>query len=282
MTKIMLPLGFIGAGNMGEAFIGALTKTGLCQPSNILISDIDKARLNLIKSSFGVQIAPDNRHVFDACRTVVLAVKPQQMETVLCELAKALAAQTDRKLIISIAAGYRIQKMEQLLYHSLNDDHQKKLPLIRVMPNTPALVLSGMTGLSSNRYATAEDITAARTLLQAMGKVLEFEEQDLDAVTAVSGSGPAYVFYLIEAMIEAGLQLNLNPQNARELTLETLKGAVALMEQRGESAESLRRKVTSPGGTTEAALRVIERHRVKQTIIEAILAAADRSRQLSG
>jgi len=149
------------------------------------------------------------------------------------------------------------------------------------MPNTPALVLEGMAGMSSNKYVDNNDLADAKKILGSMGKVIEFDEKDLDAVTALSGSGPAYVFYLIESMIEGGINVGLNPDSAKILTLATLKGSVKLIENLNESPEILRNKVTSPGGTTEAALKVFEANDVKQNIIKAILAAASRSKELS-
>jgi len=149
------------------------------------------------------------------------------------------------------------------------------------MPNTPALVLAGMSGMTPNRNSVPDDISTARTILEAMGKVIEFKEESLDAVTALSGSGPAYVFYLVESMIQGGIDMGLDPYDASILTLTTLKGSVALIEEIGESPELLRRRVTSPGGTTEEAFKVLEKKRVKETIIEAMAAAARRSKELS-
>jgi pyrroline-5-carboxylate reductase len=138
-----------------------------------------------------------------------------------------------------------------------------------------------MAGMSGNSYAGASDLNQARDLLAAVGRVIEFEEKDLDAVTALSGSGPAYVFYVIEALVEAGAGLGLRPSHALELTLETIKGSVRLLEETGEAPASLRKKVTSKGGTTEAALNVLDRHGVKGHLMDAIRAAAERSKELS-
>ena len=149
------------------------------------------------------------------------------------------------------------------------------------MPNTPALVLKGVSGLSANRHASSEDVQSAQRILAAMGSVVIFEESDLDAVTALSGSGPAYAFFLAESMIDAGIALGLTPEKARELTIGTMKGAVAMMEAGNEPPEELRRKVTSPGGTTEAAFKVFDKNNVRQVIVDALTAAADRSRELS-
>jgi pyrroline-5-carboxylate reductase len=204
------------------------------------------------------------------------------MQSVLAEITNSAQYAIDQhKLVISIAAGIPIEKIEEHLYAPLTEAATQKLPIIRVMPNTPALVLTGMSGMSGNRFAQPADINITQTLLEAMGKVIIFDEKDLDAVTALSGSGPAYLFYLAEAMIEAGIRLDLDPNNAVVLALQTLKGAVQLMEEKLETPESLRRKVTSPGGTTEAAITLLEQNNVKETFISAISAAAKRSKELS-
>jgi pyrroline-5-carboxylate reductase len=195
---------------------------------------------------------------------------------------RLFAETTGRKLILSIAAGIRISMFEEYLYPAIDAVQQARLPILRAMPNTPALVRSGMTGLCANRHATADDIGLIRKLLSAMGQIIDCTENEMDAVTALSGSGPAYCFYLAESMIEAGIELGFSPAVAAELTVNTLKGAVALLEQSKESPETLRGRVTSPGGTTEAAIRVLDEHFVKQAFVSAILAAARRSKELSG
>jgi pyrroline-5-carboxylate reductase len=157
----------------------------------------------------------------------------------------------------------------------------RMLPIVRVMPNTPALVLSAVSAMSANRFATAEDANHARLILQAVGDVMEFEEEALDAVTALSGSGPAYVYYLVESMIHAGVRVGLDRAAAAALTLATLKGAAKLLAASGEPAEELRRKVTSPGGTTAAALEVFETRGFQEIVVEAITAATRRARELS-
>jgi pyrroline-5-carboxylate reductase len=275
-------IGIIGGGNMGEAFAGAMIQTGIFQPSFIIISDIMPDRLKILKKTYGINITQDNFMVFDSCDVLILAVKPQQMDDLLTGISKhPHFAVKKRKLIISIAAGITIGKIEHLLYKSLDDNSRKMLPVIRVMPNTPALVLQGMSGMSSNRHARQEEIDMTRKILEAMGHVIEFDEQHIDAVTALSGSGPAYVFYLIESMIAAGMEMNFNYEDAKMLTLNTIKGSVALMEARSDTAEELRKKVTSPGGTTEAAFKILEKNQVKQTFMQAIIAAANRASELS-
>jgi pyrroline-5-carboxylate reductase len=282
MTPFDRLIGFIGAGNMAEAFIGAIIGSGLLPPAGLCAADVDADRLRTLADRYGIATYADNFQVYASCDLVVLAVKPQQMQAVLTGIAgHDRYGAPRRKLILSIAAGYPLAKIAAVLYPPLDEHGRKNLPIVRVMPNTPALVLTAMSGMSANRYATAEDLDDARRLLEAVGKVVTFPEKDLDAVTALSGSGPAYVFYLAEALIAAGVRVGLSRADAELLTVTTLKGAVKLLETTGESAEALRRKVTSPGGTTEAAVKVFEARGFKPTIIEAIGAAAKRAEELS-
>lgn len=282
MAKINKKTGFIGAGNMAEAFIGAVTRAGIIPSAMIYASDVNSERLNMLKKTYGISVTDDNFKIFSMCDIVVLAVKPQQMSDVLFQIANRNEYGIERrKMVISIAAGVPLGKLENLLYAPLEKEKSGILPIIRVMPNTPALVLAGISGMTPNRNAVPDDISTARTILEAMGKVIEFKEEALDAVTALSGSGPAYVFYLVESMIQGGIDMGLDPYDASILTLTTLKGSVALIEEIGESPELLRRRVTSPGGTTEEAFKVLEKKRVKETIIEAMAAAARRSKELS-
>jgi pyrroline-5-carboxylate reductase len=275
-------IGFIGGGNMGEAMLGALIHSGLYRPDQIQVSDVSTERLETLAKTYGIQTGSDNVGLFSACGTVVLAVKPQQMGGILSQIVQSPEyGIRQRKLVISIAAGIPIHRIETALYAPLDPDTRKKLPIIRVMPNTPALVLAGISGMSPNAHAAPEDLRTAQSVLEAMGRVIVFKEKDLDAVTALSGSGPAYVFYLIEAMIQAGILAGLTPEDASALTISTVEGSVKLLKARNESPESLRRKVTSPGGTTEAALNIMEKNQVKEHMVTAILAAARRAGELS-
>ncbi len=283
MGAMDLKTGFIGGGNMAEAFTGALISSDIYNSSQIYISDVSADRLDVMAKTYGVSAVNDNFDVFMKCDIVILAVKPQVMDDVLSEIARHPDYSINsRKLIISIAAGITIQTIEDILYRPLAGSTHENLPIVRVMPNTPALVLSGMSGMSPNQYADKEDLGKTRTILEGIGKVAEFKEEELDAVTALSGSGPAYVFYLAESMIDAGIKIGLNPEEACLLSMETLKGAVKLMDKSDETPEELRRRVTSPGGTTEAAFKVLDGSRVKGNIIDAITAAAARSKELSG
>jgi pyrroline-5-carboxylate reductase len=274
--------GIIGAGNMAEAFVGGVLASKLFKASDVCVSDVNDQRLEFMAATYGVRTESDNAALFNGNDIIILAVKPQLMGQILSQIAPGPDHElANRKLIVSIAAGIRIEKIEAVLYESLVPEKRSLLPIIRVMPNTPALVLKGVSGMSGNRYASPEDIQNARDILSALGTVAVFDESDLDAVTALSGSGPAYVFFLAEAMIQAGVQLGLAPKDARDLAVGTIKGAAALMEARDESPELLRQNVTSPGGTTEAAFRVMDNHNTREVIIDAIQVAADRSRELS-
>jgi pyrroline-5-carboxylate reductase len=283
VAEFDVTIGFIGAGNMGEAFIDAVIKSGLLVAAKISVADVDPGRLDYLNEKYGVTVLRDNGKLFQSCRMVVLAVKPQQLPAVLKDVSGRRGYRlSERKLVISIAAGFAIRKMEEILYPPLDAESVRNLPIIRVMPNTPALVLSAVSGMSPNRFVTEEDARVARTLLQAVGEVIEFEEEALDAVTALSGSGPAYVFYLVESMTEAGIKMGLEPAAAASLAAATLRGAAKLLEASGEPPEELRRKVTSPGGTTAAAIDVFEKRGFKSIIIAAIASATRRAQELSG
>ncbi|MFW6271986.1 MAG: pyrroline-5-carboxylate reductase [Desulfosalsimonas sp.] len=276
-------IGFIGAGNMAEAIIGAILNSRLRQPHEIIISDASAARREEISERYDVVSAASNFKAAEACDIIILAVKPQIIDTVLTELADqgCFKIKSHRRLFISIAAGIKLSSLEQIIYANCTDREKSAMPIIRVMPNTPALVGAGMSGMCANSQAVHKDIQHAAALLSSMGEVLIFDEDKMDAVTAVSGSGPAYGFYLLEAMIEAGRELGLKSEDASKLAQGAISGALALLKHVNEDAGTLRSKVTSPGGTTEAAIKVLEAHHVKDRIVEAVLAAARRSRELS-
>jgi pyrroline-5-carboxylate reductase len=283
MTQFGQKIGFIGAGNMGQAMIGALIQSGVAAPSEIFIHEIRKDHADLLKSKYGITLLPDNGNIVRNCDVVVFAVKPQTLDGVLSELQsnKAFHDVVGRKLIISIAAGKRMAMFEEFIYSELADAQKRRIPILRIMPNTPALVGAGMSGLCANIHAVPTDIEAAKRMLLPMGNVLECQEKDMDAVTALSGSGPAYCFYFVEAMVKAGMELGFSEATASDLTISTFKGALALLENLQDSPAQLRRKVTSPGGTTEAAIRILDDNGVKASIVHAIHAAARRSYELS-
>ncbi|MFO7838793.1 MAG: pyrroline-5-carboxylate reductase [Desulfosalsimonadaceae bacterium] len=283
MAEQIRTIGFIGAGNMAEAIIGAVLSAGLYPASAISASDPDGKRLNELEQRYKIRRALSNKTLAQDCGLVFLAVKPQTMNAVLQELTEGegFSDPGRKRRYVSIAAGIKISAFEAALYKGLGDADKYKLPIIRVMPNTPALVQSGTSAVCPNGYASQDDIKTVKTILSAMGTVFECPETLMDAFTAVAGSGPAYGFYLMEAMAAAGVALGLSRDEALQMTVSTLKGALDLLQAQQSDPETLRRKVTSPGGTTEAALEVLEKNEVKASITQAVLAAARRAGELS-
>lgn len=263
---------FIGGGNMGQALVTGLLDSEW-NADSITIVDNDQAILSKLSEKFSnCHVYSQSEAALNLADVVVLAVKPQAMQTA-CEQIAA-QCQIKRPLIISIAAGVLINSIDSWL--------GGELPIIRCMPNTPALVQSGITGLYANTEVSAKQRELAFEILSSVGTALWLEyESLLDAVTAVSGSGPAYFFYLIEAMMDAGKSLGLNETQARELTVATATGAAKLIAKSDQSAQALRLAVTSKGGTTEAAINTLQQHDMKKIIETAIKNAATRSQQLS-
>lgn len=264
-------IAFIGAGNMGEALIRGLLAAKVVSVSQIIVTDVRAERRAFLAKTFGVRAISDNAEAAQAADIVLLAVKPQQMSDVLAGVKSVMSA---AKLVVSIAAGVTTVRIEREL--------GVQTRVVRVMPNTPALVGAGAAALAKGAYATDDDLTTAGSILGAVGIWVRVEEKSIDAVTALSGSGPAYVFYVAEAMIKGGVAAGLDEALAKQLAIQTIYGAAKLLLEGGEGPESLRRNVTSPGGTTEAALKVMSQHRLEEIFIEAIRAAEQRSRELSG
>jgi pyrroline-5-carboxylate reductase len=259
---------FIGGGNMASAMIGGLIRKRWPRSAIRVVEIAPPARKRLEQ-----ELKVKTHAALDAtaakCDCIVLAVKPQQMREVARSLKPLLASQ----LVVTIAAGIRVQDLSRWL-----GGYRR---IVRVMPNTPALVHAGISGLYAPVAVGAADRAAAGKVLGAVGRVLWLKrEEDIDTVTAVSGSGPAYVFYFIEALERAARELGLAAEAAHELTLETFAGAVKLAAQASEPPETLRGRVTSRGGTTERALISMESDRVKDAIVRAVKAAAERSREL--
>jgi pyrroline-5-carboxylate reductase len=263
-----LKLGFIGGGNMARAIIGGLVAKG-ARGADIVVVEIDAvARLKLV-AEFGVAAIETPDAQLAGVEVVIFAVKPQQMRAA----AQALAPHLVDPLLVTIAAGIRIESLSRWLGGLER--------IVRAMPNTPALVHAGVTGLYAPSVVGTDDRKAAEKLMSAVGAALWFEnESDLDAVTAVSGSGPAYVFYAIEALERAARELGLPEGASRSLALWTFVGATKLAIERGEDAATLRAQVTSKGGTTERALEVLDAAGVKDHFVAAVKAACERSREL--
>jgi pyrroline-5-carboxylate reductase len=263
-----MKIAFIGGGNMARAIIGGLVAKG-AHAADIVVVEVDAmARLKLV-SEFGVTAIDKPGAALATADVVVFAVKPQQMR----EAAQAAAPHLGDPLLLTIAAGIPIESLSRWLGGLER--------IVRAMPNTPALVHAGVTGLYAPSVVGTEDRNAAEAMMSAVGAALWFEsEGDLDAVTAVSGSGPAYVFYAIEALEEAARKLGLPEGASRSLALWTFVGATKLAIERGEDPAVLRAQVTSKGGTTERALEVLEQAQVKSHFVTAVQAACERSREL--
>ncbi len=263
-------IGFIGAGNMAGALIEGLLANGV-QPDRLWASDTDSGKLTALAAR-GVHTATDNAAIVTASTVLVLAVKPQVMAPVVSALQGALAGKSC--LLISIAAGILMRSLQQWTH--------PQQAIVRCMPNTPALVLAGATGVFANASVSAAQKQAADAILNAVGLVCWLDdESQLDAVTALSGSGPAYFFLLMEAMQAAGTRLGLPADVARALTLQTAFGAAKLAQSSDVDVAELRRRVTSPGGTTEAAIKQFESEAFRELVDRALGKAAARSHELA-
>ena len=259
---------FIGGGNMASALIGGLMKQGW-PPETIAAVDIAQAARERLEREFGVRAYADAAAAVQSADCVVFAVKPQQLHA----SASPLAALLGTRLVISIAAGIRASDIARWL-----NGHRR---IVRAMPNTPALVRAGMTGLYALPGVSDADRAIAERVLGAAGATLWVDDEGhMDGITAVSGSGPAYVFYFLEALQQAARELGFGTDAARELAFKTFSGALKLAGESSDSPEILRARVTSKGGTTERAIGHLETHAVKQHIVEAVAAAALRSREL--
>jgi len=277
LAMINKKIGFIGSGNMAYSLIGGLTSTGV-PGQNIWISDPSSEKMTTLASQFGVHISDSNIELAQSVDVIILAVKPQQLAQVCNEIAGVVDKAAP--LMISIAAGVLSQDIESWL--SQNNSSGSCVALVRCMPNTPALVQSGATALFANKQVSDEQKTLAESILRAAGLTLWVEnEADMDAVTALSGSGPAYFFLVIDAMEKAGVQLGLSEKTAHLLAIQTAFGASKMALESNDSAELLRKKVTSPGGTTEKAVGVLQEGELEALFGKAMQAARDRSRELA-
>ncbi|MGD9356891.1 MAG: pyrroline-5-carboxylate reductase [Chromatiales bacterium] len=264
-------IAFIGAGNMAGALIRGLLQDG--HPAERIIAvDPDRQKLDVFSSESGINCTTDNAAAVSAADIVVLAVKPQIVASVAQDLASAV--QKQQPLVISVAAGIRIEHLE----HWLGPD----CAIVRTMPNTPAMLQAGATGLFASDRVSEEQRSLAESLMRAVGITIWVEHEGLiDAVTALSGSGPAYFFLFMEQMIRSARKLGLGDEEATLLTLQTALGAARMALESDDSPATLRAKVTSPGGTTEQAIRVFEQEGLERIVKQAMTAARDRSIELS-
>lgn len=261
---------FLGAGNMAEALVRGLLAGRVCAKTQLTVTDLRPERLTFFTSSFGVSALSSNTAAVAGANVIFLAVKPQQLAEAVREIAAHVKPEA---LIISIAAGVRTRAIEALLSPAVR--------VVRAMPNTPALVGAGVTAICPGQNAGVDEMATAEVLLKAVGFVVRVEEEKMDAVTAVSGSGPAYVFAFMEALLDGAQKLDLPPELARQLVYGTLAGSLKLAVESDATPATLRERVTSKGGTTAAALEVIRERNVARAWVDALAAAKKRSVELS-
>jgi pyrroline-5-carboxylate reductase len=262
-------IGFIGTGNMGEALIAGLLKAKFTTPEQVMAFDADGERLRFIQKKYGIKKASGNNHLSSQCDPLILCVKPQSMKEVIEEMADSL---DPSKLLISIAAGVPLYAIETYA--------RKQLRLIRVMPNINVLVQEGASAIAPGNLATDEDLKLAKGIFDCVGRSITIDEPLMDAVTGLSGSGPAYVFLIIEALTDAGVHLGMTRAQALTLVTQTVMGSVKLLSDTGEHPALLREKVTSPGGTTAAGLYKLEEGGLRKILIDAVIAATQKSKEL--
>jgi len=262
-------IGFIGAGNMGEALLSGILKDNTFFASDVFVSDLSATRLKYIKKTYGVRITDDNKKITKTSEVIILAIKPSGVKDVLKEIASAFKRE---KLIISIAAGVPIELIESSL--------PVETRIIRAMPNTPALIKEGITALAAGRHASPEDMKIARKIFNLVGKTITVEEYLMDAVTGLSGSGPAYIFIIIEALADAGVKMGLSRQDSQILAAQTIIGSARLFFAKGQHPGQLKDMVTSPAGTTIAGLHALEQGSIRAVLINAVEKATKRSQEI--
>jgi pyrroline-5-carboxylate reductase len=268
-VKLTQTIGFLGTGNMAEALIKGLLAAGVVEPKQILGSDPRPERCAELQKRYAIHTTTANADVVRAAEIVVLSVKPQILPKVLEEVAPHLKSSA---LVISIAAGVPVSAIEPRLPEGTR--------VVRTMPNTPALVGAGATAIAAGQHAKDDDVEATRRIFDAVGMTVVLEESQLDAVTGLSGSGPAYVFLIIEALSDAGVKMGLSRYNAQALAAQTVLGSAKLLIETNEHPGRLKDMVTSPGGTAIAGLHTLEAGGLRTTLINAVEAATNRSREL--
>ena len=265
-----MTVAIIGAGVMGETLLSGLLRGGH-EAADLIVGEKRAERAVELREKYAVTVVDDLTAVAAGADTVALVVKPQDMGDVLTEIAPHLHP---GQLLISLAAGITTEYIEKHIPDGI--------AVVRVMPNTPALVDEGMSAISPGTHCDEEHLARAEGMLKVTGRVIRVPEKQQDAVTAISGSGPAYLFFVVEAMIEAGVHLGLPRSTSTELVVQTVVGSAKMLSETGEHPTVLRERVTSPGGTTAAAVRQLEDHRVRAAFMNAMEAARDRSRELAG
>ncbi len=266
-------IGFLGAGNMAEAIIKGLLNASFIDPKSVWATDVRQGRLDDLHSEFKIKVTVDNREVAKKCDILILAVKPQVMEDVCHEIQDLV---TDQKLVISVAAGVPIDSIEGFLQLG----KKKKIGVVRTMPNTPAVVQEGVTALAAGKHVRKSEVQVAHRIFEAVGKTVDVAENHLDAVTGLSGSGPAYIFTIIEALSDAGVKVGLTREVSDILALQTMVGSARLAQETGKHPGELKSMVTSPGGTTIYGVHALEEGGIRSILMNAVEQATQRSREL--
>ncbi|MEJ2245505.1 MAG: pyrroline-5-carboxylate reductase [Acidobacteriota bacterium] len=263
-------VGFIGAGNMGEILIRGLIQSKKVTKSNILACDINKDRLAHISKTYGIKTTSSDKWLIKKASIIIIAVKPQNIDELLEHLSKL---SHEGHLFISIAAGITTERIAEKMHHQSG--------IIRAMPNAPASVLAGITALYPGRNITSDDLQRARSIFECVGSTVVLKNEALmDVVTGLSGSGPAYVFLAIESLSDAGVQLGISRPESSLLAAQTVYGAAKMLLETGKHTSELKDLVATPGGTTFAGLKMLEKCNFRSTIMEAVEAATIRSREL--
>ena len=266
-----MKIAFIGGGNMGEAMLSTILDKGLSKPQGISVSDIDETRRQHLEQKYGVAVTGDNRQVVERGEVVVLATKPQNLAEVMAELKGQLKP---TQLVLSIIAGTTIKTLSSGLGHSR---------VVRAMPNTPAQIGEGISVWTATAEVTEQQRGWASSILSAIGKEIYVDDEEyIDMATAVSGSGPAYFFLFVEALVEAAVHIGLHHDVAQELVLQTMLGSGHLIQKSGKEPSELRRMVTSPGGTTAEALLELEKGGFAELLTKAVSAAYNKAKKLGG
>jgi pyrroline-5-carboxylate reductase len=266
-------LGFIGGGNMTEALLKGLLASSSVGPKDILVSDLLSDRLEYLNKEYKVKITDDSRKLVQKSDILILAVKPQVVGKVLESISDVV---DKHKIIISVAAGISINFIEDIL----DREGKNKISVIRTMPNTPALVQEGATAICGGGHSSKLDIKIAHHIFKAIGQTVAIEETHMDAVTGLSGSGPAYIFMIIEALSDAGVKVGLSREVSNILTIQTILGSAKLARDGGKHPGELKDMVTSPGGTTISGLHMLEEGGVRTALMNAVESATQRSREL--
>ncbi|MEG0895068.1 MAG: pyrroline-5-carboxylate reductase [Oscillospiraceae bacterium] len=259
-------LGFIGSGNMGSAMIGGILSSKTLTADDMYVSDLFEPSLEKVSKQFGVNTSTDNKYVAKQCNIIILSVKPKLYKTVIADIKDAIA---DDAIVVTIAPGQTIDMVTKMF--------GKEMKIVRTMPNTPAMVLEGMTAMCHNSLVSKEEFEFIKSIFESFGKVYEVQESLMNTVTGVSGSGPAYVYMFIEAMADSAVALGMTRDQAYTFAAQTVLGAAKMVIETGMHPAVLKDMVCSPGGTTIAAVNALEENGMRNAVIKAVAAAANKS-----